>query len=227
MNFKKTLFAMMAVTALLLSGCGSSVKTIQLTPSVSFEMVRLPNGCWFGKTEVTQAQWEAVMGENPSRFKGADKPVENISWDDCQNFLKKLNARPEVKKSGLMLRLPTEKEWEYACRAGTTGKWRYCLLSDGKEITEDSLGEIAWFHENSRSKTHPVGHKKPNAFGLYDMHGNVWEWTQTAGGENRVYRGGCFLDKAVLCMADRRSRINPGFRSSFLGFRLCASGRAD
>ena len=125
------------------------------TPSIEPSMVRLvedmveiPDRCLLmGKYEVTQAQWEAVMGENPSLFKGADNPVENISWDDCQKFLKKLNEIPSVKESGLTFRLPTEEEWKYACRAGATGD--YCKLADGTETSESTLGQVAWFKDNS------------------------------------------------------------------------------
>ena len=175
------------------------------------------------KTEVTQAQWEAVMGENPSWFKGANNPVENVSWNDCQKFIKKLNDMPEVKASGLTFRLPTEKEWEHACRAGSTGD--FCKLADGTEITRKTLGEVAWYKDNSGHKTHPVGRKKPNAFGLYDMHGNVWEWCQdlyTAGGSYRVRRGGGWYYYAGLCMASRRDYSHPDLRGD-IGFRLAAS----
>ncbi len=186
---------------------------------------RVTQGFWLGKYEVTQAQWEAVMGENPSSFKGADLPVENVSWDDCQKFLKNLNALPEVKKSGLTYRLPTEKEWEYACWAGSTGA--YCRLANGMEITENTLGEVAWYDYNSEGKTHSVGQKKPNAFGLYDMHGNVWEWCEDlyeAGDSDRVYRGGGWRDDSGSCWAGARGCThNPDPRSYDLGFRLAAS----
>ena len=174
--------------------------TIALPRGVEFAMVRIPGkDYWMGKFQVTQAQWEAVMGENPSEweavmgvnpseFEGAENPVENVSWDDCQEFLEKLNAQPAAKASGLVFRLPEEDEWEYACRAGAEGD--YCKLADGTEIEEETLDEVAWFSDNSDGTTHPVGRKKPNAFGLYDMHGNVEEWTATADGENRVTRGG-------------------------------------
>ena len=170
------------------------------------------------KYEVTQALWFAVMGENPSEFKGADRPVENVSWDDCQKFLEKLNALPEVKASGKTYRLPTADEWEFACRAGATGD--YCKLADGTEITGETLGEVAWFDENSDTKTHPVGQKKPNAFGLYDMHGNAWEWTSTAVGRFRVCCGGSWMNRAYGCEAGRRPSGNPVDRDNGLGFRL-------
>ena len=107
------------------------------------DMVPIPGRDFrMGKYEVTQAQWEAVMGENPSEFKGANHPVENVSWDDCQAFLAKLNAHPFARASGLVFRLPTEEEWETACRAGSTND--FCRLADGTEITEATLGRVAW-----------------------------------------------------------------------------------
>ena len=218
------------------------------------DMVPIPGKDYFmGKYEVTQAQWEAVMGGNPSYFKGADHPVERISWDDCQEFLAKLNAHPVAVSSGFAFRLPTEEEWEYACRAGATGN--YCKLADGTEITMATLGRVAWYDENtstrprwlerlldaterlvdrvkevdwSETTTHrPVGRKEPNAFGLCDMHGNVWEWTDTADGGTRVDCGGSWLGSARLCESSFRDRFSPDARDSALGFRLCASGRAD
>ena len=129
---------------------------------------------YLGKYEVTQEQWEAVMGSNPSHFKGPKNPVEQVSWDDCQQFLVKLNAKSGGQGSKFVL--PTEAQWEYACRAGSTGK--FCFGDDEKQ-----LGEYAWYEANSGDKTHPVGEKKPNTFGLHDMHGNVWEWCQDWYGE--------------------------------------------
>ena len=218
------------------------------------EMVQIPGRDYrMGKYEVTQAQWEAVMGDNPSEFKGADHPVENVSWDDCQAFLAKLNAHPAARASGLVFRLPTEEEWEFACRAGSTND--FCRLADGTEITEATLGRVAWYvddaltrprwlarfldfaerlvdrvHEVDWSETlshKPVGRKEPNAWGLHDMHGNVWEWTETADGERRVDRGGSWLNSAWGCESSYQNWLSPSFRYDFLGFRLCASGRAD
>ena len=204
-----------------------------------------------GKYEVTQAQWEAVMGENPSYFKGADHPVECVSWDDCRAFLEKLNAHPAARASGLVFRLPTEEEWETACRAGSTNA--YCRLSDGTEITEATLGRVAWFDENlstrprwlarflafaerlvdrvhevdwSETLSHkPVGRKEPNAWGLYDMHGNVWEWTETAVVGGRVARGGGWGNSAGCCGSFGRLGYSPSSRNYALGFRLCATQR--
>ena len=216
------------------------------------EMLPIPGQDYrMGKYEVTQAQWEAVMGENPSMFKGADHPVENVSWDDCQAFLVKLNAHPATRASGLVFRLPTEEEWETACRAGSTNA--YCRLADGTEITEATLGRVAWFDENlstrprwlsrflafaerlvdrvrevdwSETLSHkPVGRKEPNAWGLYDLHGNVWEWTETAVGVSRVNRGGSWRGSAWFCESSYRFRFSPSYRYDYLGFRLCATQR--
>jgi formylglycine-generating enzyme required for sulfatase activity len=163
--------------------------------------VKITKPFYMQTTEVTQAQWKAVMGNNPSYFKGNDLPVETVSWDDAQEFIKKLSA-----KEGVKYRLPTEAEWEYACRAGSTTKFYF-----GED--ESKLDEYAWYHNNSDGKTHPVGQKKPNAWGLYDMHGNVWEWCQDwygadyyknspaedpqgpASAESRVLRGGGELQR--------------------------------
>ena len=183
---------------------------------------------YMGKYEVTQAQWKAVMGENPSRFKGDDRPVENVSWEDVQQFIQKLNER-EGKE---VCRLPTEAEWEYAARADTT-----TVYSFGDNASQ--LGDYAWYGENSGSTTHPVGDKKPNAWGLYDMHGNVWEWAQDwygpytaeavtdpsgpATGAYRVIRGGGWDRSARGARSARRYWSHPGYRSDDLGFRCLSS----
>jgi formylglycine-generating enzyme required for sulfatase activity len=216
------------------------------------EMLPIPGRDFrMGKYEVTQAQWEAVMGENPSVFKGADHPVENVSWDDCQAFLEKLNAHPAARASGLVFRLPTEEEWETACRAGSTNA--YCRLADGTEITEATLGRVACFEKNvstrprwlagfldfaeqlvdrvhevdwsEKDSHHPVGRKEPNAWGLHDMHGNVWEWTETAetDGRNRGIRGGSWDYPAWDCATSTWDCYWPSYRRNDLGFRLCAT----
>ena len=188
-------------------------------------MVAIPGWHFkMSKTEVTQSQWESIMGKNPSHFRGADNPVEWVSWNDCQDFLDLLNSVSIIKESDLIFRLPTEEEWEYACRAGANGK--YCKLADGTEITEGKLGQVAWFEDNSDKKTHPVGQKKPNAFGLYDMHGNVDEWTDTANVEGRVYRGGWWGGTAWGCESSHRDGHSPDVRNRYLCFRLCAEAAA-
>ena len=181
---------------------------------------------YLGKYEVTQEQWEAVMGNNPSRFKGPKNPVESISWDNCQQFLVKLNAKSGGQGGKFVL--PTEAQWEYACRAGSTGK--FCFGDDEKQ-----LGEYAWYAVNSEHKTHPVGGKRPNTFGLHDMHGNVWEWCQDwygaygakavddpsgpTRGSFRVFRGGSWLSGGRFCRSAYR-RIGRGYRHGRLGLRV-------
>ena len=189
--------------------------------------VILIKGFWMAKTEVTQAQWEAVMGSNPSRFKGANLPVENVSWNDVQDFLKKVN-RIAGKSDGRKMVLPTEAQWEYAARAGEDGPY-----SGG------AIGEVAWYDANSDGRTHPVGTKNPNAWGLHDMHGNVWEWcadwydaglpggTDPSGpssGTLRVLRGGSWLSfGAGSCRAADRYGNAPGEADYSFGFRLARS----
>ena len=187
--------------------------------------VALTDGFWMGKREVTQAQWQAVMGGNPSHFRGTSLPVETVSWVDCQDFIRRLNA-----KNGEAFRLPTEAEWECACRADTHTKFSF-----GDSNSE--LGAYAWYLQNSGNETHPVGQKRPNGWGLYDMHGNVWEWcedkygayptgsvTNPTGPEtrslHRVYRGGCWRYSAASCRAANRAEGDQGGQSRYLGFRL-------
>ena len=182
--------------------------------------------------EVSQIQYETIVGANPSRFKDPERPVEQVSWEDCQLFLKMLNSVPVVKESGLTFRLPTQKEWVYACLAGANEQ--YCKLENGTEITADTLGQIAWIEENSGGQTHPVGQKMPNAFGLYDMYGNVREWCRDE------YNGETWV-MGRLCDSRDFERVNVGGgwsdwhddssseywcsrskRHDALGFRLCA-----
>ena len=203
--------------------------------------VTLTHGFWIGRYEVTQRQWVSVMGKireekvffgliernvdiNRSRFAGADRPVENVSWDDCQRFIEKINATGDVTAS-----LPTEAQWEYACRAGTP------------ESSEDELGSKAWYEDNSCEATHSVGQKKPNAWGLYDMLGNVWEWcsdwyedyprggvtdpTGPVSGSYRVCRGGGWSSFSRACHSSFRNWCWPGVRDSSRGFRIiCFAG---
>jgi formylglycine-generating enzyme required for sulfatase activity len=185
-----------------------------------------------GVHEVTQAQYEQVMKNNPSSFKGAENPVEQVSWEDAVEFCRKLSELSAEKAAGNVYRLPTEAQWEYACRAGTTTQFSF-----GDD--ESDLGDYAWYRENSASKAHPVGGKQPNAWGLYDMHGNVWEWCQDwyddypsgavtdptgpASGSYRVYRGGSWRRTAGSCRSASRGRHFPSSRYFISGFRVSLS----
>ena len=188
------------------------------------------NAFALGKTEITQGQWRAVMGNNPSHFSscGDDCPVEKVSWDDAQVFIQKLKA-----KSGKQYRLPSEAEWEYACRAG--GQQEYC--------GSDNVDSVAWYGDNSgkgwfsNGSTHPVSRKQPNAFGLYDMSGNVWEWVEDSyhdsyngaptngsvwpgDGAKRVLRGGSWFNRPQYARAAERGWGGPASRDYYLGFRV-------
>ncbi len=192
--------------------------------------VTLTKGYWLGKYEVTQRQWESVMGANPSSFKGRDRPVDQVSWNDCQRFIAKVDAEAR-RQFGGGARLPTEAEWEYACRAGTTGPYG----------GNGNLDDMGWYGGNSGDTTHPVGQKLANAWGFHDMHGNVWEWCQdwygayqgnendprgSASGVLRVLRGGCWPDVARGCRSASRDGFDPALRNMFSGiggFRLCCS----
>lgn len=188
--------------------------------------VKISKAFYLGKFEVTQKQWREIRGNNPSYFKGDNLPVERVSWNDIQDFIKKLNEKESTNK----YRLPSEAEWEYAARAGTTTRYSF-----GDE--ESKLGDYAWYSANSVDKPHDVGQKKPNPWGLYDMHGNVFEWVQdkwnnnydgapTDGssweenGSGRVNRGGGYDLFAGYCRSAVRGGGLPGLRHSVLGFRL-------
>ena len=200
-------------------------KRKQINDMIS-SLVAIPGQEFFlGRFEVSQAQWEAVMGNNPSASEGDELPVENVSWSDCQCFLQRINGFEETKDANLKFRLPTEEEWEFACRANGIGD--YSKMQDGTEITEDTLGQVAWFMHNSGHDTHPVGQKLPNAFGLYDMHGNVWEWTSTSVEMFRISRGGSWNSSAIDCTSSTQSKELEDCRRASLGFRLCADRQAD
>ncbi|MHC1599294.1 MAG: formylglycine-generating enzyme family protein [Candidatus Methanospirareceae archaeon] len=189
--------------------------------------VTIEKAFYLGRYEVTQEEWQEVMGNNPSYFEGDNLPVEMVSWDDVQEFIKKLNKKEGTDK----YRLPSEAEWEYACRAGTTTRYSF-------GDSESKLGDYAWYDGNSGSKTHPVGKKKPNSYGLYDMHGNVWERVQdkyhsdydsaptdgsaweSRDGAYRVFRGGCWNFLARCCRSSARSYYGPSDRYYRVGFRL-------
>jgi formylglycine-generating enzyme required for sulfatase activity len=225
--------------------CNSIGIELKLIPAGSFTMgqpggdsgetphrVTLTKPFYVGVYEVTNGQWRRVMGYVPSEFMGDDRPVERVSWDDAIEFCRKLSALPDELKVGRVYRLPTEAEWEYACRAGTETKYSF-----GDD--ESQLSEYGWFHDNSGRETYPVGRKKPNPWGLFDMHGNVWEWcsdwysdygsgpvTDPLGpalASGRVGRGGGWSDTAWDCRSAVRGRRGPSFRNDAVGFRLALS----
>jgi formylglycine-generating enzyme required for sulfatase activity len=221
-------------------------------PATGMEFVPVPGGCFqmgdtfgdvsdrdkspvhevcvsdfsIGKYEVTQGQWRRVMGSNPSHFSncGDDCPVEKVSWNDAQEFIARLN-----RQSGKTYRLPTEAEWEYACRSGGK-KEKYC--------GGDNADEVAWYEGNSGGKTHRAGAKQPNGLGIYDMSGNVWEWVQDwykryesgrqqdpagpSSGDNRVLRGGSWNNSAWIVRAALRFNYKPDSRYNNHGFRLAS-----
>lgn len=200
---------------------------VYLDDGTPLEMVRCSRAApvfWMGETEVSQEQWKAVAGGNPSRFKGAGLPVENVSWNDCSGFVAKLNASSAAKRSGLVFRLPSAPEWQLACRAGAEGDW--CRLADGTEISGDTLGRVAWFAKNSAGRTRPCGRLESNAWGLRDMLGNVLEWTATADDGKYVVCGGGWLGSAGKCTATNRLALPPDDprTKGYFGFRLCADG---
>jgi formylglycine-generating enzyme required for sulfatase activity len=200
--------------------------------------VTISRGFWLGIFTVTQEEWKAVaedaigLNAEPSYFRGSRLPVEQVSWDDCQQWLRELNtleAAGHRLPPGFQYRLPTEAEWEFACRAGTSTRF-HC--GDG----DDQLGDYAWYSGNSRSQIHSVGEKKANPWGFYDMHGNVWEWCEDrygllpggsvtdprgpAFGVNRVFRGGSWGVAATRCRSAYRVWNKPGYRDYTLGFRI-------
>lgn len=186
--------------------------------------VTLTRSFYLGKHEVTQAQWQQLMDSNPSHFKGAQRPVDTVSWDDCQRFLGKA-----AEKSGRKFSLPTEAQWEYACRAGTTTHWSFGSKAEAGR-------EFAWMAPNSGGVTHPVGEKKPNAWGVHDLHGNIAEWCAdryanpypkgdatdpigSATGEARVVRGGAWGDHAENIRSAYRSCNGADGAHDGIGFR--------
>ena len=192
--------------------------------------VRITNPFYIAVHEVMQAQYEKVMGENPSYFRGANLPVEAVSWNDATEFCRRLS-----RKVGGKVRLPTEAEWEYACRARSTEA--HCFGDDPA-----GLGEYGWFAGNSEGRTHPVGEKKPNAWGLHDMHGNVWEWcadwsgdydagpvSDPQGPENgasRVLRGGSWYIGVNGCRSASRYTYWPQNALDVAGFRVAVPVKA-
>ena len=227
-----------------------AANVLPITNSIGMELKRLPAGVFtifdqhdghevtitkpfmLGVHEVTQEQYTQVMDVNPSDFKGTDNPVENVSWIDAVSFCCKLSELPAEKAAGRVYRLPTEAEWEYACRAGTTTQYSF-------GDNESDLQDYAWYRGNSHNSTHPVGGKHPNSWGFYDMHGNIWEWVQDyfdeytsrtvtdpkgpVTGSFRVLRGGSWNLDAQSSRSESRDKGFPSLRSNDRGFRVCLS----
>lgn len=198
--------------------------------------VRLTQGFWMAKYAVTQEQYEALAGCNLSSAKSARLPVDCVSWDDALEYGQKLSKYCQAKlPSGYAITLPTEAQWEYACRAGSAGP-----INSGRPLCCveglcPNLSELAWYNANSNNAVHEVGLKQGNAWGLYDMHGNVWEWcadwhaeypfraTDPLGpdtGVGRVFRGGSFAHGAKYCRSASRFALKPESHCNYLGFRL-------
>jgi len=186
--------------------------------------VTLTRPFYIGKYEVTQEQWLRIMGKNPSAFKGAQQPVESVSWNDCQEFLARV-----TRKTGRKISLPTEAQWEYACRAGAGTRWNFGDRAD-------AMGEYAWIRQNSGGTTHPVGQKKPNAFGIYDLYGNVAEWctdwyanpypkgevtnpTGPPSGMSKIVRGGAWGDDPSNARSAYRNADGSDGANNGIGFR--------
>lgn len=207
--------------------------------------VTLTEGFFIQTTEVTQRQWKEVMKTNPSSFVmcGDTCPVENVSWKDVQFFIKKLNTLEKTTRSHNEYMLPTEAQWEYACRAGST-----TAFTNGKWIGLEgdlNLNKVAWYTVNSFETVHPVATKKPNKWGLYDMHGNVLEWCSNSkyrypryavknppvayldSGSNRVFRGGSWGDLPYTCRSGYRKEAPKDYRHKNLGFRLIKRGQLN
>ena len=201
---------------------GSPVDEVYRCPNEPQHHVRLTRGYWIGKYLVTQEQWQIIMGVNVSYFIGDKLPVDQVNWNECQEFVKRLKAFTKFE-----MRLPTDAEWEYACRAGTIGPF------SGNGVLDD----MGWHEGNSDDTTHPVGMKLPNAWGIYDMHGNVWEWcndwygdnilkntinpTGPDAGDERIMRGGAWDCHYRECRSARRFKCHPNKRDYFYGFRVC------
>ena len=245
------------VVAMLAVAILSSRTTLSLAQATDIEMVRVRGGCfqmgdtsgggmdnekplhevcvsdfYIGKYEVTQAEWQAVMGSNPSKFTGNRRPVDSVSWEDAQAFIAKLN-----RMTGRRYRLPSEAEWEYAARSGGKAEeWA------GTSV-ESQLVDYAWYSDNSGEKSHVVGTKRPNGLGIYDMSGNLWEWVQDLysdvwykesprdnpqgpqTGNARVVRGGSWDINSVSVRAASRDWSNPAGRDSGTGFRVGLSAQ--
>lgn len=225
---------------------GSPIDEIGRGDDETLHHVVITRGYYLGTTPVTQGQFEAVMGVNPSHFRDSsirrtdtcDHPVECVNWNDAMEFCKQLSEIPTEKQAGRSYRLPTEAEWEHACRAGSA-----TAFSFGDEA--DGLGDYAWYQQNAAKQTHPVGLKKPNKWGIYDMHGNVWEWCSDPydgypdveiidpgknvefGWDRYVLRGGSWNSLAIHCRSAQRGHDTMGYHDffSYFGFRVAMTAR--
>ena len=219
---------------------GSPLTEKERDPDEKQHEVTLTQGFRMGVHEVTQAQYEQVMGKNPSHFKGATLPVETVSYDDALAFCQKLSDLPAEKAAGRKYRLPTEAEWEYCCRAGTSTPFHFGNELNGTQANCDGNNPYGTTKKGPYlEKTSPVGSYPANAWGLYDMHGNVWEWCQDWYGDYPkqsvtdprgpevgsicVLRGGGWSFVAAFCRSARRSGFDPSDRISWRGFRLALS----
>ena len=205
-------------------GCTSEQGGDCYSDESPYHRVTISQDFYIGKFEVTQELWEAVMGSNPSNWKAFDRPVENVSWNDAQEFCAELN-----RMTGRHFRLPTEAEWEYASRGGKKA-------TNAKYSGSSSVANVAWYDDNSGGQTHPVGKLRPNELGIYDMSGNVWEWCQDwygnyssasqtdpkgpSSGSYRVLRGGDWRIIAGRCRVSSRGNSDPAYRGNNRGFRL-------
>lgn len=212
-------------------------------PVCRLHPVTISQPFYLGMHEVTQAEYERVIGSNPSSLKGPQNPVETLSWEEAVEFCRRLSALPDEQAARRVYRLPTEAEWEYACRAGSA-----TVYPSGDRA--DQVGKYAWIFENSGNvmqnrapAPHPVGQKRPNRWGLFDMQGNVFEWCQDFygdlpaaavvdpqgpdSGSRRMVRGGCFFIPSSGCTSSSRAQVDPASRNNFLGFRVALGPLAD
>ncbi len=197
---------------------GRPVVSIPLADGIELEMVEATNGFFIGKFEVTQEQWQAIMSTAPSAFSGPHRPVEQVSWADCQKFIRKANALESVKKAGLRLRLPTEAEWMLCCRTGGDSD-DYGTLESGLPAT---LDDACNYKVNSNMATHNVGMSRPNAWGIFDMLGNVFEIVDTFVFGGCIIKGGGWVSPASSCRSKYRFPVFTYDDYDDIGFRLAA-----
>ena len=206
----------------------TSEKSLPLGNGVVLQMVHCPEvspDFWIGKYEITQEQWMRVMHSNPSKNRERNNPVESVTWDECVEFAQKLNNLPSLQGSGFSFRLPTCEEWKKACRAPATRSGAFCMLADGTEITAETLDRVAWYGEHKQASN--VGCLEPNAWGLYDMLGNVWEWNQDETPPTMHIRiGGSFNDTPEHANGRYYWRTPNGRAYDFVGVRIAADWEA-